>query len=186
MTPRTAWMIVAFTILAVVSYSLVQTREPDSENESAALPNGYYLNDAVLSATDDSGIVRYQLRAERIDHDPLDGMITLTDLELDYGNAANLWRVSAAHGTMPKTNNRIALAGDVTTRLLNAASHGATQMHSATLNINLHKETAATDDAVTVVFEGGGLDAVGLDVDLANETFTLRSDVKGVFEAPTR
>ncbi|MFK8017598.1 MAG: LPS export ABC transporter periplasmic protein LptC [Gammaproteobacteria bacterium] len=186
MTPRTAWMIAVFTILAVVSYFLAQDRAPQSATNDATLPSGYYLKGAVLSATDDSGIVRYQLRAERIDHDPVDGMITLSNLELDYGNTANVWRVNAASGTMPKSNNRIALAGDVTTRLLNAASHGATQMSSATLDINLRDETAVTEDAVTVMFEGGGLDAIGLDVDLANETFTLRSDVKGVFEAPTR
>lgn len=186
MTARTAWMIVSFTILAIISYFLVNRDTLAPGAQDASLPEGYYLNDAVLSTTDDSGVVQYELRAQRIDHRSDDGSIDLQSLELDYGNSTNLWRVSARHGQMPKSNNTIALNGDVSTRLLNAAAHGATQMNSESLNIDITGRTATTDDPVTVRFEGGSLTAIGLDVDLANETFTLRSEVKGVFEAPTR
>ncbi len=179
-------MIVSLAVLAVISYFLVNRDTIDDTSQDATLPDGYYLNDAVLSSTDDSGVVQYELRAQRIDHRSDDGSIDLQSLELDYGNSTNLWRVSASRGQMPKSNNSIALNGNVTTRLLNAAAHGATQMTSDSLDIDIAGRTAATDDPVTVKFEGGNLTAVGLTVDLANETFTLRSQVKGVFEAPTR
>ena len=175
-----------FAILAVVSYFVGQDEALTDNDNDAALPSGYYLSGAVLSTTDDSGVLLYQLRAKRIEHSPRDDAITLTELELDYGNTAKLWQVSADRGQMPKSNNQIALIGDVTTRLLNAPDHGATQMHSATLNIDLKAQTAATDDPVAIIFDRGSLNGIGLDIDLANETFTLRSNVAGVFAPPMR
>jgi LPS export ABC transporter protein LptC len=177
-------MLCVLSVLAAVSYFLVQGEPQIDAGIDASLPDGYYLADAVLSSTDESGVVRYQLRAHRIDHRPGDGVIALSTLELNYGNAKNLWRVSADNGLMPPSGDLIALSGDVTTKLLSAAAHGATQMHSSSLDIDIANETAATDAPVVVRFDHGELRAVGLDVDLANETFTLRSNVQGVFEAP--
>ncbi|MFK7885660.1 MAG: LPS export ABC transporter periplasmic protein LptC [Gammaproteobacteria bacterium] len=186
MTARTAWSIVGLTILAVITFFLTNNGTEQPLEDTSALPDGYYLSGAVLSTTDASGSVRYELRADRIDHRPSDGSIDLTALQLDYGNNINRWRLSSETGSMPKSNTEISLEGHVITRLLNAASHGATQMATQSLFVDIEQQQASTDDPVTVDFEGGQLTAVGLDMNLANETFILRSQVKGVFEAPTR
>ncbi len=186
MNARTAWALVILTALAVVTFFMTHTDSEPLAEDTSTLPEGYYLSGATLSTTDASGVVRYELRADRIDHQPSDGTIDLTKLQLDYGNNLNRWRLSASTGSMPKTNNEITLEGDVTTRLLNAAAHGATRMATQSLFVDIAQQQASTDDPVTVDFEGGQLTAVGLDMDLENETFVLRSQVKGVFEAPTR
>jgi LPS export ABC transporter protein LptC len=179
-------MLVVLSALAAASYFLVRDEPAGDADIDATLPDGYYLTDAVLSTTDDSGIVRYQLRASRIDHQPNDGVIALSELELDYGNDKNLWRVSAQRGLMPRSGDQIALSGEVTTTLQSAAAHGATQMVSDYMDVDIAGETATTDAPVIVRFVEGELRAVGLDVDLANETITLRSNVQGVFEAPAQ
>lgn len=186
MNARTAWALVSLTVLAVVTFFMTHPDSDPVSEDASTLPEGYYLAGATLSSTDASGVVRYELRADRIDHRPSDGTIDLTTLQLDYGNNLNRWRLSAQTGSMPKTNNQITLEGEVTTRLLNAAAHGATQMATQSLFVDITEQQASTDDPVTVDFEGGQLTAVGLDMDLANETFVLRSQVKGVFEPPTR
>ncbi|MEO1575629.1 MAG: LPS export ABC transporter periplasmic protein LptC [Pseudomonadota bacterium] len=186
MSRRTLITIVVLAALAGLSFTVTQRRTDPDDGPSEPLPEGYYLTDARLQSTDDAGVLRYELRARRIDQRPSEDAIDLSDLRLDYGNSTNLWRLTAERGRMPADNTHIALEGGVMTQLLNAPAHGATRLRSDRMFVDIAGQTASTDDPVTVEFDGGTLEAVGLDVDLADETLHLRSSVRGVFEPPTR
>ena len=187
MSRRTALTLIVLAVLAALSFTLTARKRDDAQSTPGpALPDGYYLIDASLKATDDSGVLRYELRARRIDQHPAADTIELTDLQFDYGSDRNLWRLTASRGHMPSSNSHLDLEGGVLTQLLNAPAHGATRLRSERMFIDIEGETARTDDPVTVEFEGGTLEAVGLDMDLNDETLRLRSRVRGVFEAPTR
>lgn len=184
MSRPTVLMLCVFSVLAVISYFLVSHEPQIGEGVDATLPEGYYMKDATLRTTDESGVTSYQLRARRIDHRPSDGAITLTELTFDYGSDKNQWRVRADSGLMPRSGDRIALIGQVTTTLQSPAAHGATRMTSDTMDVDIANETATTQAPVTVSFDKGQLQAVGLDIDLASESITLRSKVQGTFEPP--
>ncbi len=186
MSRRTLITLAVLLVLAGLSFSITQRRPKTPEAPGEPLPDGYYLSDAQLQSTDSSGVLRYELRAQRIDQRPQDAAIDLSDLRLDYGSTNNLWRLTAKTGRMPSSNAHIDLGGGVLTQLLNAAAHGATRLHSERMFVDIVGQTASTDDPVTVEFDGGTLEAVGLDVDLTDETLRLRSQVRGVFEPPTR
>lgn len=186
MSRRTLITIIILAALAGLSFTLVNRPPEEAALPGEPLPEGYYLTDARLQSTDESGVLRYELRARRIDQRPSEDAIDLTDLRLDYGNSTNLWRLTAERGRMPSSNTHINLEGSVLTQLLNAPAHGATRLRSERMFVDIAGQTASTDDPVSVEFDGGTLEAVGLDVDLADETMRLRSGVRGVFEPPSR
>lgn len=186
MSSRSTVTLVLLAILAGLSFTLTQRQDDDMPDAREPLPEGYYLSGTRLESIGEDGVRRYELRAERIDQRPSADAIDLSDLQLDYGNDNNLWRLSAATGRMPASSEHIDLAGGVTAELLNAPAHGATRLKSERMFVDIEGETASTDDPVTVEFDGGTLQAVGLDVDLSDESIQLRSQVRGVFESPTR
>ena len=55
-----------------------------------------------------------------------------------------------------------------------------------TLLVDLKARTGATDDPVTIDQGSSQLTGTGLDIDLAQESFSLRRDVRAVFNQPAR
>ncbi|MEM6639163.1 MAG: LPS export ABC transporter periplasmic protein LptC [Pseudomonadota bacterium] len=186
MTARTLISLVILTALAAFTFTLAQRDGPVAPTPTESLPEGYYLKGARLRSTDQNGLLTYELKAERIDERPSTRSIELSDLQLDYGNENNQWRLEARSGRMPASNDRIHLEGGVRAKLLNVAAHGATRFFSERMVVDINGQTASTSDPVTVEFQSGRLEALGLDVNLADETLQLRGNVRGVFKPPPR
>lgn len=186
MNMRAMAIFAGLVALAVVSFFLADRDPTAVRTDTANLPRGYYLKNLQLQTTGGMGEIKYRLRAERADHDPVDGSTVLTNLALDYGNNENRWRFSAERGQMPKTNNTIALSGNVKAHTLSDAPLAATSFASDTLLLDIDGQTATTDDPVRIAFAHGTLDGVGLTADFANDRVTVRSEITGVFSPPTR
>ena len=75
MSRRTLITIVVLAVLAGLSFTVTQRKTAPDDGPSEPLPEGYYLTDARLQSTDDAGVLRYELRARRIDQATLSQVI---------------------------------------------------------------------------------------------------------------
>jgi LPS export ABC transporter protein LptC len=186
MSLRTLVIVGALAALVVISFLLAGRRGPVPSDDDAALQAGYYLTGVVLRTTDEMGREKYRLQAERAEHDPVDGSIALTQLQLDFGQDGRRWTFRADHGQMPASGDTIDLRDNVTARTARDAQAPVTAFATDSLAVDIAGETAATDAPVSITFAQGTLAGVGLDADLANERVSVRSEVTGRFVPPPR
>ncbi|MFK8030244.1 MAG: LPS export ABC transporter periplasmic protein LptC [Gammaproteobacteria bacterium] len=170
-------------ILLVIGSGWLLNPEPEDNSSEAkrALNDGYYLLDATISDTNETGEVIYSLNAERIDHIPENGSVVLTELTVLYaGEAEEPWTIEARRGAMGATRDTLKLNGGVT------IVSGETDVQSTTirteeLNLDISSNVASTDNEVSIMIAGGELKAQGMQADLSAKKISLLSQVRGTF-----
>ena len=111
------YVAVAVLLVLVVGSGWLLRTKPENEKSTDMrdLSDGYYLLDAKISATNETGQLIYSLKAARIDHVPTDGSVQLTDLKVLYtGDAEDSWTIEAKRGAMGASRERLNLRGGVT------------------------------------------------------------------------
>ncbi len=145
------------------------------------LAAGYYLQDAELLATDDSGRPRYRVTAafasQRLD----DGAVELDEVRLRYAPDSELpWLLTATAGRMPPGGKLLQLLGEVVATTQDRDGVPAT-IRTDYLEVDTGSYVAFTERPVEVVFGGGQLAAVGLRAFLREDRLQLLSEVHGQF-----
>ncbi len=176
--------LVIFGVAAIVSFFLDGDAPDDAIRDQSDLSEGYYLEGASLIGTDAMGAIEYSLRAERVDHNPRDGSISLANLTLDYGGRDSAWVMRARTGRMPRESTEITLSGDVQIENTPGGDAAVTRISSENLRIDIEGKSASTAEEVRITMGRGSVRGMGLQVDLANEKVEILSDVTGVFDPP--
>ena len=185
MNGRTTLAVIVFGIAAVFSFMLKGGDSGKTTGDESDLSAGYYLTGVALTGTDALGEIKFRLTAERVDHNPADGTIAMTNLALDYGTDKSPWMMHARSGWMPMSNDEINLSGAVEVQNDDINKNGSTTIRSETLHVDISTQSASTGDPVTITVGRGSLQGVGLEVDFANERFNILSEVSGVFDPAT-
>lgn len=178
---------VAVLLVLVIGSGLLLRSKPESEQRADRrdLSEGYYLLDATISDTNETGRQIYALNASRIDHVPTDGSVRLTDLKVTYAGDPNIdeWTIEAARGAMGAERDRLDLRGGVTISSIDSQSDRRTTISTEQLELNVTTNTARTGQPVRIDMDGGQLTAQGMEADLTNKTIDLLSQVRGTFGA---
>jgi lipopolysaccharide transport protein LptA/LPS export ABC transporter protein LptC len=179
--------------------------EDSLDNERPTLLFNYYVKDAIITETTESGKPRVRFAASEVTQDLHDNSVTLTAVRADYllldehsetagagdeatrGTQNNAHRVSqgdhwvlnADQATIPSQSkegsNRIYLRGNVDAHSVDA-SHSAS-LSTQLLNINMDQRTAQTDSPVRVDIDGHSAHGRGLFVDMQKNHVQLNSEV---------
>lgn len=175
-------------LVLVIGSGLLLKSKPSREQttDRPDLSEGYYLLDATISDTNETGRQVYALNASRIDHLPADGSVRLTDLKLRYAGDPNAeeWTIEAASGAMRAERDRLDLQGGVTITSLDSESDRRTTISTERLTLDVRSNEARTNLPVSIEMDGGQLTAVGMNADLTNKTINLLAEVRGSFGAP--
>ncbi len=201
------WLsIVTLLVALVIGYSVLSNRDSDSVASAHEQPLllGYYLKDAIITETSDSGAPRVRFAASEVTQDAQDNSVTLTAVRADYlwraadrgakpGDAPvnsqlNHWVVNADRARIPATANqsesRIELRGNVDAHSVGAAH--STVLSTQSLDIDTDKQMARTADTVRVDIDGHTANGRGLIVDMEKNRVLLESDVTVRLAANTR
>ncbi len=171
-------------LLLVIGSGWLLRSEPEDETGSTqrALSDGYYLLDATISDTNETGQLIYSLKAQRIDHVPDDGSVRFTNLKVLYAvNAEDSWTIEAERGAMDADRESLNLRGDVTITSLEADAERNTTIITEQLSLDIASNQARTEQEVRIQISGGELRAKGMQADLGTKKINLLSDVRGRF-----
>jgi LPS export ABC transporter protein LptC len=178
-------LITAFlTVAAGLSWywSRAGTAEPQAGAVREALPLGYYLIDAEIFGSDETGRLLYEIWAGRAEERPDEERLLLSDVRIEYRPVENVpWLLTADSGEAPTDQSYIDLSGAV--ELANAPSDQGERALIKTQKLRFEPETfvASTESAVSLFLGAGRLDAVGIKVYLRDDRLELESSVHGEF-----
>jgi LPS export ABC transporter protein LptC len=178
---RAIWLTAALGGLAV-SYGLL-TRRDDDDTATVAKPRqpGYYLEDAIIIETQPDGSPRMKLSARLIQQNARDDSIALQTVRVDYlAVKERHWLLTADHGYIPPTSQRIQFRGDVEIQEV-GADNTTPRVTTERLELDMDKNIARTDSPVQIAFGPHTLTARGLWADLKSEKLRLESQVNGQF-----
>lgn len=171
--------------LALGSWWLAN-RERDRGAPAAATQAApaYYLRDAVLEQTDETGRVELRLVAERAEQDPQTRDVRLETLRVDYFLVApeRTWVMTAAEGQLPPDSRVVQLQGDVRLQGTEAKRTRAATIRTERLRFDVDRSLATTADPVRIELVPHALEGRGLRADLRNDRVELESEVHGRFQ----
>ena len=173
--------------LAAISWWLA---ERDRDGGSGAQPAagagqpGYYLRQALLEQTDDTGRIALRVAAEKATQDPVRAEVALERLRIDYApQPERSWRATAASGSLADQGRRVRLEGDV--RLEGSTTVGAAEqpavIYTEHLLLDTVEQRASTADPVRIELAPHAVTARGLRADLKHGTLRLEAAVNGSF-----
>lgn len=142
---------------------------------------GYSVTGAELIETDEQGLPRYRLTADRILQNPASSLIDVENPVLRLHEQGTLaWTVSARHAQLPGTAQIIALDGNVKVA---AASNETTPLALSTssLQYDFLSGVAQTDATVSLLLNGHQLQGTGLEANLRTRRARLNEAVQGRF-----
>lgn len=141
----------------------------------------YFISDVITTEYDQRGKIKYTMKATDLVHIPLNDETHVTRPDLIFYNQQEPWQAKADKGLIHASGGIIDLSEDVTlTR--KPDDNNATQLSTDTLTLDVDNEQAHTDNAVEITHPNGVLTAVGMQVQLKDNSVRLLSKVKGFHE----
>jgi LPS export ABC transporter protein LptC len=170
-----------FSILAaaaLLTWVLARNTEQEAEtviDDRRSAPQGYYLKNAVLSETDDTGAILFRVQAERVEHESRESGFNLEEVRVEYGAETTVsWRLTAARGTMTPDGDQLDLQS---VRVRAEAQPEADKepevlvFETRGLTVDLRARTAATSEQVRMRKGQCEFNARGLNVDLNRDSY---------------
>ena len=133
----------------------------------------------------ETGLPELRLRASTLTHLRVESRALLAKPVIDSTRPDGELRIRAASAVLDQAARTIAFADNVEVRRREAGTDPLlAQM--PTLLVDLKARTGATDDPVSIDQGSSRLSGTGLDIDLEQESFSLRRDVRAVFNRPVQ
>jgi len=154
---------------------------PDDARQRAregALPT-YYVRDALLLRTDETGRVRYRIHAEYAEEKPGGGALLLDGVHIEFREDEGIpWRVRAGRAAAWIEDQALELGGGV--ELVRDSTDGPpTIVKTETLLLEPLRQFASASGRVTFVIGPNELVADGLKAFLKEDRLELESNVHG-------
>jgi LPS export ABC transporter protein LptC len=187
MQPNFRNLIVIAILTAAAGLSWYWSRAGTAEDQPGevreSVPLGYYLTDAEIFGTDESGRLLYKIWAERAEERPDEDRLLLENVRIEYRPAENVpWLLTADSGEAPTDQSYIDLSGAV--ELANAPRDQGDRTLIKTQKLRFEPETfvASSEETVSLFLGAERLDAIGIKVYLQDDRLELKSSVHGEFD----
>jgi lipopolysaccharide export system protein LptC len=173
------WLSLLISAAAATWYlSRPEPEEAPRNTGARASSLGYYLIDAVLLGTDETGEVLYRIVAERVEEHPGSAQLRLTSIEIEYRDEADVpWRIRASFASGPTSRDYLDLSGDVRIESLPNSEGQRTIIEADSLRLEPEARFASTDGPVRFLVDDVWLYGVGLKAYLKDDRIDLESQV---------
>ena len=182
------WISIAALLAAlVIAYGALVKRNPaPTTSDTQAEQPGYYLQDAIVTQTQQDGSVSLRLVADRIQQKRRDDSIALETVRVNYFQSSpgkssqREWLLTAREGLVPGNFRVVQLFGDVVLRPADAQPQAF--LRTDALAVDTQTNVAySTASPVHVRFGGHAMVVKNFRADLDSENIRLES-VHGRFE----
>jgi LPS export ABC transporter protein LptC len=177
---RSLLLYLALAAAALLTWMLARNSERESDSTDASptrRPQGYYLKNTVLSATDLGGAIEFRVHAGRVDRASSVSDYSLEDVRVEYAEEPEVaWRLTAYRGTLTPDRGQLELQSvRVRAQSTAQAERGAETFEFETrdLSVDLRAKTAVTRQPVQLRKGQCEFNAMGLNVDLIRNTYEL-------------
>lgn len=174
--------VLALTLLAGASMWLERaTRSEEQAGARAQSGPDFIATQTRVVGFAEDGSLRYELLAERLEHNPRDDVTRLQQPRLHLHNAQRETRISAQRADVSPGGERVDLAGEVHVRRSGTASEAPLGLDSDTLTVWPDAHRAHTDSPVQLSRGAARATALGLRADNLFGTLELVGEVRSTF-----
>lgn len=160
----------------VIGYGMLRERSGRPAQDGSSPPQpGYYLQDAIVSQTEEDGSLGIRLIAKRIEQDRRTDTISLISVRAQYFQGPDRqWLLSAQRGLVPADSRILQLHGDVELRPADGAQ--TSFLRADALALDTARNLAySTSSPVSIRFGQHALTVNSFVADLSTEKIRLES-----------
>jgi LPS export ABC transporter protein LptC len=146
-------------------------------------PQGYYLLGATLIGTDDNGRIYYRIKAASVEQQASGEEFVLSEMSVEYTPDTDIhWKISATRGTARQNLAMLELQEKVRLVFLPDAGQDEMDFEMNELRLYADEFLATTDQPISMHRDSAELTAMGLNLNLKTDDWSLGPDVKSQFQ----
>jgi LPS export ABC transporter protein LptC len=151
--------------------------------DRGASPQGYYLLGATLLGTNDDGQIYYRIDAESVEQRSDHGDFVLAEMSVEYAAETDVrWEIAAARATAAESLDVLDLQENVRLVYVPDAGQDETVFELNELRLFANEFLAASDQSISMHRNGQELTAMGLNLNLKTDDWSIGPDVKTRFQ----
>jgi len=173
----------ALILLTGVSFWASRDQRDDSPEPITGLDPrlNYVLRDFELQVYDVNGKTTLNVKAPVLSNNPLLEMGTIENPLLVLHQQDITWNLTADSATITADKEYVELLGKVYVQRRELLTGGLVELNTSELSIEVTPQTANTSEHVSI-FDGiNSVNAVGMEVNMMNDTFKLKQQVKAIY-----
>ena len=186
MRARTWRGILLLALLALLSWQLAR-RPSDTLTSPLDKPDirlNYALYDFSGRLLDERGEVKMDIASPVLRNDAETGIGTVDSPEIHIQQDDDRWYITAESAIISADREIVNLAGGVNLSRRNELTDQTLEIATSDVVLNVTPRTATTEAAVSMRQQGDRLDAVGMKLDMINESYELLNEVRAHYETP--
>jgi LPS export ABC transporter protein LptC len=182
-TPRNVFSVSLLLAAALASWYVASSLEsaPEITETGNAMQKGFYLRDARILGTGESGALMYAITADYAEQRG-DDQIEFDQVEIAYTpDSAVPWSVSADKALITGNQELLTLSGNVVAVSDEGFDGNVTRISTEWLELEPDKFLAKTDQRVSISIGDRSISATGMEASLQENRVQLKSNVSGKF-----
>ena len=182
-TRKTRRGIMALILLTGVSFWATREQRDDSPEPNTGLDPrlNYVLRNFELQVYDVNGKTTLNMKAPVLSNDPVLQMGTIENPLLVLHQQDITWNLTADSATITADKEHVELLGKVYVQRHGLLTGERVELNTSELSIEVTPQTANTFEPVSI-FDGiNSLNAVGMKMNMMNDTFELKQQVKAIY-----
>jgi LPS export ABC transporter protein LptC len=182
-TRKTRRGIILLALLTVASFWVSRSQDKDSTDPVVGLDPrlNYVLRDFELQFYDENGKPTINMKAPTLRNNPEQQLGTIEQPVVQLNQPGEVWDITADTATVTADKEHVRLLGQVNVRRLEPSTGHWLELSTREVEIEVTPQTATTDQPVRMFDGRNEVNAIGLDLDLKSNTFTLKQQVKATY-----
>ncbi|MEE8495876.1 MAG: LPS export ABC transporter periplasmic protein LptC [Xanthomonadales bacterium] len=183
---KTRHGIIFLTSLSIIIWLLPRSSSDPVNEPPARLDTrlNYALRDFNGQLLDQQGNITLQISSPLLRKVAESEVATIKSPQLWIKQPEQQWHITAESAIITADREYISLIGDVNMLRLNEISGETLKITTRDVLLRVTPRTASTESFVTIVQYGNRLDALGMNLDMANDNFELLKDVRAHYDIP--
>lgn len=141
----------------------------------------YVLRDFELQVFDEKGKATLSMKAPVLSNDPELEIGTIENPRLVLHQQDITWNLEADSATITADKEHVELSGSVTVLRLEPMTGNRAELNTSEIKVEVTPQTASTVEPVSLFDGYNQMDAVGMRLDMMNDTFQLKQQVKAIY-----
>ena len=182
-TRKTRRGIIVLVLLTSFSFWAAREQQDDKTDPVTGLDTklNYVLHDFELQVYDINGKTSFNIKAPVLRNNPLLEMGTIENPLMILHQQDITWNLTADSATITADKEHVELSGKVYMNRLELLTGNRIELNTSELKVEVSPQTA--DPLATLSFYNllNNIDAVGMRLDMMNDNFILKQQVKAIY-----
>lgn len=186
-TRKTRRGIILLALLAILTWILARpSGQNDTDSQATRIDTrlNYALYDFDGRLLNDAGSINLEIISPLLRNDADTGVGTVESPQLHIQQDDEKWYITAESAIITADREHVTLAGDVSLTRRNQLTGEVLEIDTRDVLLEVTPRTAKTGAEVRITQAGDRLEAVGMHLDMINDSYELLDDVRAHYEVP--